>query len=71
VLEFSNTENEKAQIIIRDALGRAVFAVEKAVIKGFNSIMLNQVQPLAQGTYTITMQTPTNVFRTKFVRATN
>lgn len=68
VLEFNNDKDEKAAISIQTALGSTVFLKEQAVVKGLNRIKLNQIQPLAQGTYVITLATANNIYRSKFVK---
>jgi len=69
VLEFNSDKEEKASLVIQTALGSSIFIKDQYLVKGLNRITLNQVQPLAQGTYFITLQTSANMFRAKFVKA--
>ncbi len=68
VLEFNNDKDEKAHIAIQTALGGTVFIKEQLIVKGANRIVLNQIQPLAQGPYIIILATESNIFRSKFVK---
>ncbi|HWB25944.1 MAG TPA: T9SS type A sorting domain-containing protein [Chitinophagaceae bacterium] len=68
ILEFNNDKEEKAFITIQTASGSTVFTKEQTLAKGYNRIKLNQVQPLAQGTYILTMATTTNLYHSKFVK---
>ncbi|HVX52467.1 MAG TPA: T9SS type A sorting domain-containing protein, partial [Chitinophagaceae bacterium] len=68
ILEFNNDKEEKAFITIQTASGSTVFAKEQTLAKGFNRLKLNQVQPLAQGTYFITLSTASNLYHAKFVK---
>jgi hypothetical protein len=71
VLEFNNDRDEKGAIVIQTMAGSTIFATEKQLVKGLNRITLNQVQPLAQGTYMVTLGTQNNIFRSKFVKTGN
>jgi hypothetical protein len=71
VLEFNNDRDEKGAIVIQTMAGSTIFATEKQLVKGLNRITLNQVQPLAQGTYMVTLGTLNNIFRSKFVKTGN
>ena len=67
-LEFNNDKDEKAAIVIQNAQGSTIFTTTQQLVKGLNRITLNQIQPLAQGTYIITLGTNENIFRSKFVK---
>ena len=67
-LEFNNDKDEKAAIVIQNAQGSTIFTTTQQLVKGLNRITLNQIQPLAQGTYIITLGTNGNIFRSKFVK---
>jgi len=71
VLEFNNDRDEKAAIAIQNALGSTIFTTTQQLSKGLNRITLNQIQPLAQGTYIITLGTNENIFRSKFIKGGN
>jgi len=68
VLEFNNDKEERASISVQTTLGSTVFMKEQKIAKGYNRIILNQIQPLAQGTYIITLATSTNLHRSRFIK---
>ena len=68
VLEFNNDKEERASISVQTTLGSTVFMKEQTIAKGYNRIVLNQIQPLAQGAYIITLATKTNIHRSRFVK---
>ncbi|HWB25943.1 MAG TPA: discoidin domain-containing protein [Chitinophagaceae bacterium] len=68
ILEFNYDKQEKAFITIQTISGSKVFGNEQMLAKGFNRIKINQVKPLAQGTYILTLATGSNIYRAKFIK---
>jgi uncharacterized protein YjdB len=68
MLDFVNSKNETANIVISDVLGNKVLSLSHQLVQGRNTIMLKEVQLLPGGTYLITLVTPENVFKAKFIK---
>lgn len=68
ILEINSEKEDKGSISIQTSLGSTVFIKEQTLNKGRNLIRLNQIQPLAQGSYIITFATKDNIYRSKFVK---
>lgn len=68
VLEINSEKDEKGSISIQTSLGSTIFIKEQMLSKGKNVIRLNQIQPLAQGSYIVTFATKDNIYRSKFVK---
>jgi hypothetical protein len=71
VLEFNNEKDEKGLIVIHNTLGKTVLTMEQQLVRGLNRVTINQLQPLAQGTYVVTVSTGDHVFRSKFIKGGN
>jgi Secretion system C-terminal sorting domain len=52
-LKFNSTANETVQITLIDAKGNKVKQCSKQITKGINTILLNQLNTLASGTYVL------------------
>lgn len=68
VLDINSEKDEKGSISIQTSLGSTIFIKEQMLSKGKNVIRLNQIQPLAQGSYIVTFATKDNIYRSKFVK---
>jgi hypothetical protein len=68
-LDFSAAHNGKAQVVIESATGGAVYTGTQAIVAGVNHLVLNQVRPLAQGTYMIKLITDESIYTAKFIKA--
>jgi hypothetical protein len=71
VLEFNNDYDEKGTVVIQNVLGSNMYSTEQHLVKGLNRITLNEIGPLAQGTYLITLVTNEHIFHSKFVKGGN
>jgi hypothetical protein len=68
-ITLNHDQQETAVITVRDLSGAVVLSTNQALSKGFNNLTINGLFSLAQGTYIVSLVTPTTHYTSKFLKS--